>query len=297
VLRAVARLRARVEAEGGSEELYDAAETTGADIAGACEQLGLLGGQRLLVVQSVEVWRVDDVSALERYVAAPPPATTLALVAGEALRKDHRVRSLVPGPQQLVFEAPTGRGLLAHVRREVDRTGATIEPEALRRLVQVVGEHPLALDRELDKLATYAAGEEIDVELVDALAIRGNDVSPFALTDAISTRERRVVFRALMRAEQAGEKPHALLPQIARHLELVRRARLHRDAGGDVRGFARDERIHEFRARKLYDAADRWPAPDAARAVAALAQADHAMKGGRRVDPELALELALARTL
>jgi DNA polymerase III delta subunit len=297
VLRAVARLRARVEREGGLEDVLEATDASGAEVAGMSAQLGLLAAHRLVVVQGVEAWRADDVAALEAYAAAAPPATTVALVAGEGLRKDHRVRALVPEKLQLLFEAPTGRGLFDHVRREAERLGASLEPDALRRLIQVVGEHPMTLERELDKLATFAAGETIDVDLVDALAVRGGGVSPFALTDAVSTRDRRTVFRALARAEDAGEKPHALLPQVARHVELLRRARAHRDAGGDVRSFAKAERIHEFRARKLFEAADAWPARDAARAAVALARADHAMKGGQRIDPELALELALARSV
>jgi hypothetical protein len=44
----------------------------------------------------------------------------------------------------------------------------------------------------------------------------------------------------------------------------------------------------------VFEAVDRWPEADAARAVVELAVADHAMKGGERIDPAMALQRALA---
>jgi DNA polymerase III subunit delta len=297
VMRAAARLRARVLADGGGEEAFDAAEVDGRTVARACEQLALFAATRLVLVQGVEAWRAEDVQELSAYAAAPTPATVLALVAGPGLRKDHRIRSLAAGPRLLAFDLPDERALPGHLRREAQRLGADIDEEGLRRLIAVRGTNAVALESELDKLATYAAGGPIDVDTVDLLAVRGDDVSPFALSDAVSSRDRRAVFAALERAFAAGEKPHALLPQVARHVDLLRRARRASDRGLDHRAFAREAGIHEFRARKLFDASGRWPERDAARAVVLLAVADHAMKGGERIDPELALERALAASV
>jgi DNA polymerase-3 subunit delta len=294
VLRAASRLRTRVLAEGGGEELFDAAETDGRTVAQACEQLALFATTRLVLVQGVEAWRAEDVQELQGYAAAPAPGTVLALVAGPGLRKDHRIRSLAGGSQLLAFDLPDERALPGHLRREARRLGADIDDDALRHLIALRGTNAVALESELDKLATYAAGETVDTAIVDLLAVRGDDVSPFALADAVSARDRPAVFRALERAFDAGEKPHALLPQIARHVDLLRRARRAADRGLDHRAFAREAGIHEFRARKLFDAGGRWPERDAARAVVLLAVADHAMKGGERIDPELALERALS---
>ena len=85
VLRAVARLRSAVAAAGGSEELHDALDIDPRAVAGLCEQLGLFGGDRLVLVSGVEVWKADAVKLLEPYLAAPTPGTTLALV-GRARR-------------------------------------------------------------------------------------------------------------------------------------------------------------------------------------------------------------------
>jgi len=286
-----------VVAEGGSEELYDALDTEPRAVAAACEQLGLFGGDRLVLVSGVEVWNADPVKLLEPYFEAPSEGTTLALVAGPAMRKDHRLMKVLDGKRQLAFDLPGERELPGHLRKEAQRLGAHLDGEALRLLIDIVGPDAIALETELDKLATYAGGEPIDAAMVEELAFRGDGVSAFAVTDAVASRERQAAFRTLERAFDAGEKPHALLPMIARQLELLRQAGRELEQGGSAGTLARRLGVHEFRAKKAISAAQAWSEREAALALCRLADADHAMKGGRRIDPELALERALAESL
>ena len=113
----------------------------------------------------------------------------------------------------------------------------------------------------------------------------------------MAARQRRATFRVLERAFDAGEKPHALLPMVARQLDLLRQARRELDTGGSAATLARRLGVHEFRAKMAMSAASAWSEREAALALCRLADADHAMKGGRRIDPELALERALADSL
>ncbi len=289
VLRALARLRDRF---AGAEATFDA----GCDpetVIGAAQQMGLFSGGRLVVAHGVEAWRKDQLPPLDRYLAAPAPDTVVALV-GAGVRRDGALAKLLQGPCQLRYDLPTGAELLSHLRSEARRLGADIEPDALRLLIELVGENAPALTNELDKLATHAAGEAIDSHLVEQLAFRGTGGVPFALTNAVSARDRRAAFRALQRSFDAGDKPHALLPQAANQVALLLAARRQRDAGGSPSELARAIAVHEFRAKKAMEAAGRWSERDAALAICRLAEADHAMKGGRRIGPELALERALA---
>lgn len=294
VARAVRRLRARVEEEGGSEELLDAAEHPVAEVAGLAMALGLFAGPRLILVENVEAWAAGDVRQLEPYLADPTPGTTLAFVAGPSLRADHRLRKLLSGPAALVFDVPKGKELPGFVRREAERLGARLEPDAVRRLIELIGEQPHALVSELDKLATYAAGEPIDAALVDTLVVADAGTTAWAVTDALSARDRRAALRALERAYEAGQKPQSLAPQLARHLDRLRRARRAADAGQGARDFAKAAGMHEFPARKLLEAAHRYPAAEAAAGIARLAQVDYDSKGGSRLDPEFTLERAVA---
>jgi DNA polymerase-3 subunit delta len=305
VARAVSRLRSRVTAEGGSEERHDAGQTTAAEVALAGMALGLFAGPRLLLVDGVEAWSSADVGPLEGYLADPTPGTTLALVAGAGMRADHRLRKLLTGPRLLLFELPKGRELPAFVRKEAERVGARLEPDALRRLIDLVGEQPAALVSELEKLAAYAAGEPIDASTVDELVFAEGAIAAWAVTDALSARNRRTLYRSLERVLERGQKPQALAPQLGRHLDRLGRARQALDAGLDARAFAKQVGMHEFPARKLLDAAHRTSQAEAAAGVVRMAAADFELKGGSRLggrarlggprlDPEFTLERALA---
>jgi DNA polymerase-3 subunit delta len=294
VRRAAARLRARVEAADGTIESFDAADTSPAEVEQSCLAMGLFGGRRLVLAQGVETWAAGSLGPIEAIIADPTPETTLALVAGPSLRADARLRKLVPAESTLAYDLPKGRELPAYLRREAERLGAALTPEALDRMLELVGERPEALAAELDKLATYARGELIDVEAVESLVIGSGSVLPWSLTDAVTSRRRRTALRELGRSLAGSGRPQSLVPELARHFERLRRARLAVDAGTDAKTFARATGMHDFPARKLLQAAHRWEAPAAAAAAARLARADHETKGGSRLEPGFAVERALA---
>src|SRR5215469_2924905 len=83
---ALQRLRGRIPEEA-TEQLH-AAEASGEDAVAACNALGLFGGEaRLVVVDGVESWKSADTKEIESYLAAPAPATVLALV-GDGVKRD-----------------------------------------------------------------------------------------------------------------------------------------------------------------------------------------------------------------
>lgn len=297
VRRAAGRLRSRIESAGGTIESFDAAETSPAEVEQACLAMGLFGGRRLVIVQGVEGWPAAALGPIESIVADPTPETTLALIAGAGFRSDAKLRGIVERESTLVYDLPKGRDLPAHLRREAERLGATLTPEAIERMLELIGERPEALGAELDKLATYARGELIDVETVESVVVGSGSVVPWSLTDAVTARRPRVALRELGRSLAASGRPQALVPELARHFERLRRARLALDAGTDARTFARALGMHDFPARKLLQAAHRWDAPSAAAATARLARADHETKGGSRLAPDFAVERALAEAL
>ncbi len=193
---------------------------------------------------------------------------------------------------------PGEKELPGHLRKEAQRLGAQLDGEALRLLIDLVGPDAIALEGELDKLATYAAGEPIDAAIVEALAFRGDGVSVFALTDAVaSARARGDVPRAGARVRRGGEAPRAAAddrPPDRPAAAGAPRARCRRLARPRSRAAPAST---SSGPRRRWRGRDAWSERDAALAICRLADADHAMKGGRRIDPELALERALADSL
>ena len=296
VLRAVARLARQRRGRGRQRGAARRARHRSARRRGPCEQLGLFGGDRLVLVSGVETWTADAVKLLEPYLGAPTPGTTLALVAGPGMRKDHRLLKVVDGKRRLAFDLPGERELPAHLRKEAQRLGAQLDSEALRLLIDIVGPDAIALEGELDKLATYAAGEPIDAEMVEALAFPAT-ASPSSRSPTRSRARQRSRRSGCSSARSTrGEAARAAAdgrPADGPAAAGAPRARRRRLGRARSRGAG----VHEFRAKKAMAAAAAWSEREAALAVCRLADADHAMKGGRRIDPELALERALAESL
>jgi DNA polymerase III delta subunit len=301
VRRIVHRLVARMEGEGGEVERHEVAgdaEFGPADAVGACNALGLFAARRLVLVEGCDGWRADDIARhLEPYAKEPAPDTVLALVFDGAVRKDSRLRKLVPEAGQLIHDPPP-IGKLVHDLSRLH--GVRLEPDAARRLVDLVGERPEQLDAELHKLATWADGEEVDERVVDALVFDfdARDRPPWTLLDHFSRRDRRATFEELERLYGIGRAPASLVPLIAGRLAYLRRLNQAHERREPAAAVAADTGRRPFFVQKeLAEWGPLWPERDTARAAALLADADHDSKGGSRLDPEHVLERTLAAIL
>jgi DNA polymerase III subunit delta len=294
IARALDRLRARFDP--AATESLSADDTTGEEAVAACNALGLFGGAgRLVLVQGVERWKAADARAIAEYLASPAPDTVLALVAGE-LRKDAPLaKACAKGGDVLVYEAPK-RDLPRWVAERLARTGATADAETCRLLVALVGDDDIVqLASEVDKLATWASGEEIRSEDVETLVAAWAKTLPWTLTDAWGRRDLPAVLAACERTLERGERTvSALTWAMADHVALVRSSKALAAEGvspGDAA--KRLGRRSEFPVRKAYAQAESFDEHELRSAVVRLAELDAAVKGGSRLPDELELERAL----
>ena len=77
------------------------------------------------------------------------------------------------------------------------------------------GEMTRIADAELRKLATYAAGQPIDAEAVEALTADTRPASVFAITNALDRREPAAMADALRRALDEGQPGLRILASLA----------------------------------------------------------------------------------
>jgi DNA polymerase III subunit delta len=294
--RAVARLRARFEPD--AVEVHDAAVTPGDDAVAACNALGLFGsGMRLVVLDHVDVWKAADVKAVAAYLRAPAPGTTLALVGGE-LKKDAPIAKAVGSTGDvLVWDVQT-KAIHRWIADQFKLYEASAEPEACRRLAELVGDDLYELAGEVEKLATWAAGDEVTDADVDLLVAPRAESPPWSLTDAWGARDVGGVLRAAERMlDRTGDPVARTIPRLVGSLtNHVRRARAaHRlEAQGlSPADAATRLGIKPYPAQKLYGQVRNYSATELDAALVRLAQLDHALKGGSRLPNELELERAL----
>jgi DNA polymerase-3 subunit delta len=295
--RAVVRLRRRFSAD--AVELLAAAETTGEDAVAACNALGLFASEgRLIVVEGVEVWKADDAKAIGAYLKAPAPATTLALVGGE-LKKDAPLPKAVHAGkgELLLWDAPQ-RALQKWVSEQFGVHHTKVEPEACRALLELVGDDLYDLASEIDKLATWAAGDPVTATDVGRLVAARAETTNFALTDAWGARDVAGVLHASEGLlERSGDPRSKTIPRVVgiltNHVARIRRASAFEARGIAAKDAAVQLKQHPYYVGKLY-AHGRNFTPEELRAVTVrLAELDHALKGGSRLPPDLELERAL----
>ncbi|MBA2462891.1 MAG: DNA polymerase III subunit delta [Actinobacteria bacterium] len=294
--RALQRLRARV-GEDAVEHL-DAPPATGDDAVTACNSLGFFSADaRLVVVESVDKWKAADVKAITAYLESPAPGTVLALVA-EDVKSDTALAKTVAKTGQVLAFSVVKRQLAQWVADQFKLAGARAEPEACAALVHLVGEDLHQLATEVDKLATWAAGEPIGEHEVEVLVAAVAETPTFALTDAWAQRDpARTLEASETIFEREGKARRDTAPRLAgalgNHVARVRQCQRLAAEGVRPRDAAGRLRMHPFYAEKVFAQARNFSEDELRDAVVRLAELDLALKGKSRVQPDLELQRAL----
>jgi DNA polymerase-3 subunit delta len=293
---ALQRLRARI-GEEATEHLH-ASEAAGADAVAACNALGLFGGdQRAVIVGGVEAWKAADVKEIEAYLEAPAPTTVLAL-SGDGVKKDSALAKAVAKAGEVHVYEVAKKQLPEWVGEQFARLGAPVERDACRALVEAVGEDVGDLASEIQKLATWANGEQITRANVEELAVGRAETPIFAVTDAWG---RRDVAATLASTESLLDRSHRtrsgellrMVASLTGHVGRVRKISRLSDEGVRSSEIASRLKMHPFVAEKAAKQARNFSPEELAQATVRLAELDAGAKGGSRLPPELQLERTL----
>jgi DNA polymerase-3 subunit delta len=294
--RAVARLRARFDAD--AVEVHDALTTTGGDTVAACNAMGLFGfGSRLIVVENVESWKAPEAKEIAAYLKSPAPGTTLALVGGE-LKKDAPIAKAVAGSGEVLIWDVAAKAVVRWIADQFKLHGTTADPEACRLLAELIGDDLYELSGEVDKISTWANGERVGEDDVEALVAPRAGSPPWNLTDAWGARDVGGVLRATEKMmDRTGDPLSKTIPRLVgsltKHVRNARSARRLEEEGLTAAEAAQRLGMKPYPAQKLYAQVRNFSERDLDDAVIRLAELDHALKGGSRLANELELELAL----
>ena len=263
----------------------------GKDDGGPLEALleaGLPGGHVLLVASG----KVDGRLPLVKKLGAAGRRVTLG-IENAAADRPWEPRRLVLGP---VLEA-----MLAG-------TGKRVDAEGQARLAELVGADARTLSSEVAKLAAYVGDRKvIGAADVDDVVARIAEDEFFALGNAVEERDLPAALGVLERAFADGMTPYQLVGMLAGTVRrlVLERERARRVAGERRIASARDWEAQVFpsvpdeerKGKKAYgfwmkyQASLRFERGELLAGLAALADADFAMKSG--LDGRLALERVL----
>jgi DNA polymerase-3 subunit delta len=292
VVRALGRLRARFGAE--AVETLSADSASGDEAVAALNSLGLFGAGRLVVVQGAEQWKKADAEAVRAYLATPAPGAVLALVADQTPRDSSLAGLVAKLGEVLRYDVPMPKDPSVWVRSEFERLQAHATDEAARRLVEIVGDDVSTLGLEVDKVATWADGAQIEAQDVELLAVPGNGDPPsWVVSDAWGNRDVAAVLTACEAELERGVEPFLIAVRLAAQVALVRSAQALAGEGLSSRDIATRLKKHEFRVRKALAHAERYSRDELELAMIRFAELDAALKGASRLSSELELERTL----
>jgi DNA polymerase-3 subunit delta len=279
------------------------------EVLAACHAVPFLGERRLVIVRHLlehltaraprrsgtrkaKAQVAPEEDSLGAFLAAIQhiPLTT-ALVLEEG-RLDEVLVERFAGPRWVVrrFERPRGERLVSWVVQRARAHGAELEAAAARALA-AESEDLRRLDAELSKLALYTRAP-ITVADVEAL-VAGGELSIFALLDAVAERRRGDALAALENLLEYGQRPEAIVGQLA---SLLRRLLVVKElarAGAPTSAQAGAYGINPNALPKLVRQARELSMERLEWSLRRLLDADRASKSGA-TEPELALELAVA---
>lgn len=182
------------------------------------------GSKRTIVVRSADKFVAGHRPELEQYLSSPGGATRLLLELN-TLASNTRVYKSLQADYLLVgcgSGTDAKRGVTAATRRKflsgyvAGRHQAKITAAACDALVEMLGEDIGMLDTEIAKLALYCQPHEsIDEPLVREIVAGWQGKSIWQITDAIAAGDAAEALRQLDKLISGGQKPIAMLPQIA----------------------------------------------------------------------------------
>jgi DNA polymerase-3 subunit delta len=268
-------------------------ELDGGALASLLDTLPMMAERRVVVVRDAPALKKDARQALERYLERPAPETVLVLVAPAGAKVD---KVLLERTMAMEFKPLTGdrlpRWIVYHAQTE---HGAAVTPEAAALLQSAVGSDLPQLAAELDKLASYAAGGEIDeravAEVVGVrrgetlgdfldLVLRRDAPAALALVPHILSQPKTSavsVVLALTTQTLALAWGQTLLDRGTPRPALAKQYfDLLKEAGNAATGRAWGEAVTAWT-----NAAGRWSTADLDRALDALLAADCALKESR----------------
>ncbi len=181
-------------------------------------------GKRTIVIRNADKFVSNHRAELEKYIAKPNLSNRFVLDL-TSLASNTKLYKAIASDHLLVSctaSIDKKTGVTAASRRKflcdfvAKRHASVLTKDAAEALIEMLGEEMGMLDTEIAKLSLYRApGETIDEPLVRDIVAGWQGKTVWQITEAIATGNAAEAMLQLDKLMSGGQKPIALLPQIA----------------------------------------------------------------------------------
>lgn len=238
----------------------------------------------------LEPWR--QAAARLGDAAAMPETTTLVFIEGELKKENGAFTIFAPIAQTREFNPISSGEVIPWIETAAVRHDVKLAPRAVAALAQMVGPDLWTLESEIRKLAAYAGGEVIDLDVVERVASFARETKIWDLTDGIVEGNVKKSLDAMRRLLAEGDAPQVMLFMIARQFRQIIIVKDMRDARAPGEDIVRASGIKKFRLSAMLALASRYEWPQLRAAYARILEADLDVKRGLQTD-EASLQILI----
>jgi DNA polymerase-3 subunit delta len=292
--------------------ILDGKTVSADEFRSVCESAPFLSEKRLVIVQGLlDRFGIKTPSAksksaknIENQPAAYeafgncifklPPSTILVLIEDELKDNNPLLKLISPKAKITNFQLLKASELRQWVTNHVIKESSKISVPALNLLIRLIGSNLWVMSSELNKLATYAQGRQIEEKDVKALVSYTQQSSVFNLVDAIMEFKANEAESLLQQLMDKGATASYLLSMLYRQMRLIVRARDMKRQG--VKEPDMRQRLgvaSEYVVKKTLEQAARYSMPRIKQVYQQLLETDIAIKTGKYSE-DLALNILIA---
>ena len=262
-------------------------------VVDAAQTPPFLSDKRVVIARDISRFSTDEVAPLLAYIDNPLDTSDVVLVAGGG-RISKKLSDAAKAKGKVHNTSP-GRDKRSWVQDQIKQSGLKVDGSAANQLALWLGEDAGRLDGILATLASaYGADAKISMAQIEPFLGAAGGVPPWDLTDAIMGGDTTKALTLLGRMIRAGGRhPMQVLSILHNHYSGI--AKLDGAGARNEIDAATVTGLKGFPAKKALQNYNKLGGANCKRAITWLAQADLDLKGAKELDPELVMEVLVAR--
>lgn len=181
---------------------------------------------RLFIIKDVDRFKPEEKEALVSFIESKPQSAFLALTSERLSAEDIIIKSVLKSGRVMNFDFLQGAQLIKWINEEFAKFNKRVEPQALRLLIDNIGNNLMRLELAIELLVTFVGkSETIKQHDVEKMIGKSLQATTYQLVDAIGLKNADLALRILQGLEKDTRATTAALGLIGWHLRRIWRAK------------------------------------------------------------------------
>ena len=244
-----------------------------------CSTAPFIIPKRLLILDGFPKFDKDEVQILSRSIH---PDTLLLVIEPKPDKRLGGIKELLKIAEVKEFKPMTGSALTSWVKAQLQKTGASMQTDALATLIDMTGEDQDMLSQELSKLSLFANGKPITRTDVEEMIAPTEEGVVWKLTDLLAAGKKQDALAYAHRLIERGGDAYGLWAILLNMLKNVVDVFAQLQAGNrDLNLIAQQSGVNFFAVRSISPHAAKLKQADLASFLSWAADSDIQLKTGQ----------------